>query len=208
MASFFYCGRLSSAQLHVVPLQAPKHWPIISPRPRRTDGIPERHQRQWIINPSLQICAWNFNRTGQWIKELGKNPFTHSIPFTYSLTAVPFVRGAPKRVPSDSEKHRRVYTSSNVCHSHEWRVDTASGMTLKKQNACLHAVRHAVEKKLRVYTASEAKGLMCIWANAVLHTCTVNVQYRVFHLAFFVNVMIGTILVSGNFIVRKSVQKS
>ena len=32
------------------------------PAPGRTDGIPERHQRQWIINPSLQICAWNFNR--------------------------------------------------------------------------------------------------------------------------------------------------
>ena len=58
-----------------------------------------------------------------------------------------FCPGAPKRVPSDSEKHRRVYTSSNVCHSHEWRVDTASGLTLKKQNACLHAVRHAVGKK-------------------------------------------------------------
>ena len=71
-----------------------------------------------------------------------------------------FCPGAPKRVPSDSEKHRRVYTPSNVCHSHEWRVDTASGMTLKKQNACLHAVRHAVEKKhFVVYTASEAKGL-------------------------------------------------
>ena len=59
-----------------------------------------------------------------------------------------FCPGAPKRVPSDSEKHRRVYTSSNVCHSHEWRVDTASGLTLKKQNACLHAVRHAIEKKI------------------------------------------------------------
>ena len=62
-----------------------------------------------------------------------------------------FCPGAPKRVPSDSEKHRRVYTSSNVCHSHEWRVDTASGKTLRKRNACLHAVRQAVEKKLRVY---------------------------------------------------------
>ena len=29
MASFFYCGRLSSTQL--VPLQAPKHRPIIGP---------------------------------------------------------------------------------------------------------------------------------------------------------------------------------
>ena len=72
------------------------------PAPGRTDGIPERHQRQWIINPSLQICAWNFNPNSQnrsWIKGLGKNPFTHSIPFTHSLTAVPFVRG-----------HRSVYT--------------------------------------------------------------------------------------------------
>ena len=31
MASFFYCGRLSSAQL--LPLQAPKHRPIIGPHP-------------------------------------------------------------------------------------------------------------------------------------------------------------------------------
>ena len=68
-----------------------------------------------------------------------------------------FCPGAPKRV---SEKHRRVYTSSNVCHSHEWCVDTASGKTLKKRNACLHAVRQAVKKKIAcTYTASEAKGL-------------------------------------------------
>ena len=40
------------------------------PAPGRTDGVSERHQRQWIINPSLQICAWNRS----WIKGLGKNP--------------------------------------------------------------------------------------------------------------------------------------
>ena len=67
--------------------------------------------------------------------------------------------GAPKRVPSDSEKHRRVYTSSNVCHSHEWRVDTASGLTLKKQNACLHAVRHAVEKKIACIHGLRSEGV-------------------------------------------------
>ena len=95
-----------------------------------------------------------------WIKGLGKSSFTHSIPFTHSLTAVPFVRGAPKRVPSDSEKHRRVYTSSNVCHSHEWRVDMASGMTLKKQNACLHAVRHAVEKEIACIHGLRSEGVL------------------------------------------------
>ena len=70
----------------------------------------------------------------------------HSIHSFTDISA--FCPGAPKRVPSDSEKHRRVYTSSNVCHSHKWRVDTASGKTLKKRNACLHAVRQAVKKKI------------------------------------------------------------
>ena len=70
-----------------------------------------------------------------------------------------FCPGAPKRVPSQSEKHRRVYTSSNVCHSHEWRVDTASGMTVKKQNACLHAVRHAVEKKIACIHGLRSEGV-------------------------------------------------
>ena len=70
-----------------------------------------------------------------------------------------FCPGAPKRVPSDSEKHRRVYMSSNVCHSHEWRVDTASGLTLKKQNACLHAVRHAVGKKIACIHGLRSEGV-------------------------------------------------
>ena len=94
-----------------------------------------------------------------WIKGLGKNPCTHSIPFTHSPTAVPFVRGHQSVFPSDSEKHRRVYTSSNVCHSHEWRVDMASGRTLKKRNACLHAVRHAVGKKIACIHGLRSEGV-------------------------------------------------
>ena len=70
-----------------------------------------------------------------------------------------FCPGALKRVPSDSEKHRRVYMSSNVCHSHECRVDTASGMTLKKRNACLHAVRHAVETKIACIHGLRSEGV-------------------------------------------------
>ena len=92
-----------------------------------------------------------------WIKGLGKNPFTHSIHSFPDSSA--FCPGAPKRIPSDSKKHRRVYTSSNVCHSHEWRVDTASGLTLKKQNACLHAVRHAVEKKIACIHGLRSEGV-------------------------------------------------
>ena len=73
-----------------------------------------------------------------------------------------FCPGEPKRVPSDSEKHQRVqcmYTSSNVCHSHEWRVDTASGKTLQKRNACLHAVRQAVEKQIAGLNGLRSKGV-------------------------------------------------
>ena len=94
-----------------------------------------------------------------WIKGLGKNPFTHSIPFTHSLTAVPFVRGHRSVFPSDSEKHRRVYTSSNVCHSHEWRVDTASGKTLQKRNACLHGVQQAVRKQIACIYGLRSEGV-------------------------------------------------
>ena len=91
-----------------------------------------------------------------WIKGLGKNPQkSELIHWRQCLLS----GGAPKRVPSDSEKHRRVYTSSNVCHSHEWRVDTASGKTLKKRNACLHAVRQAVEKNIACIYGLRSEGV-------------------------------------------------
>ena len=152
MASFFYCGRLSSAQL--VPLQAPKHRPIISPRP----------VEQTAFRRGIKDRLYKFVPGTSTEPVVDKGIRQKSIHSFHSVHSFPdgsaFCPGAPKPcsgVPLDSEKHRRVYTSSNVCHSHEWRVDTASGLTLKKQNACLHAVRHAVGKKLRVYTASEAK---------------------------------------------------
>ena len=57
--SSFFC---TSSRPTVASSEAPADY---HPAPGRTDGVPERHQRQWIINPSLQICAWNFNRTGR-----------------------------------------------------------------------------------------------------------------------------------------------
>ena len=135
------------------------------PAPGRTDGIPERHQRQWIYKTVFINLCLELPQNLSWIKGLGKNPFTHSIPFTHSLTAVPFVRGHRSVFPRDSEKHRRVYTSSNVCHSHEWRVDTASGLTLKKQNACLHAVRHAVGKKIACIHGLRSEGVNILYSS-------------------------------------------
>ena len=79
------------------------------PAPGRTDGIPERHQRQWIIRPSLQILCLELHQNRSWTKGLGKNPFTHSIPFTHSLTAVPFVRGHRSMFPRNP-RNTGVYT--------------------------------------------------------------------------------------------------
>ena len=60
-------------------------------------------------------------------KGLGKNPQR----VNSFIDGSAFCPGAPKRVPSHSKKQLRVYTSSHICHSHKWRVDTATGKTLK-----------------------------------------------------------------------------
>ena len=94
-----------------------------------------------------------------WIKGLGKNPFTHSIPFTHSLTAVPFVRGHRSVFPR-TPRNTGVYTR------HPTFVTATSGV-LTRLPAWLSKNRMRVytlsdmrsKKKLRVYTASEAKGL-------------------------------------------------
>ena len=87
-----------------------------------------------------------------WIKGLGKNPFTHSIPFTHSLTAVPFVRGHRSVFPR-TPRNTGVYTR------HPTFVTATSGV-LTRLPAKLSKNGMRSEKKLRVYTASEAKGLI------------------------------------------------
>ena len=94
-----------------------------------------------------------------WIKGLGKNPFTHSIPFTHSLTAVPFVRGHRSVFPR-TPRNTGVYTR------HPTFVTATSGV-LTRLPAYLSKNRMRVytlsdmrsEKFFCVYTASEAKGL-------------------------------------------------
>ena len=106
-----------------------------------------------------------------WIKGLGKNPFTHSIPFTHSLTAVPFVRGHRSVFPR-TPRNTGVYTR------HPTFVTATSGV-LTRLPAWLSKNRMRVytlsdmrsKKKLRVYTASEAKGLRfppCKASNLIL----------------------------------------
>ena len=110
-----------------------------------------------------------------WIKGLGKNPFTHSIPFTHSLTAVHFVRGHRSVFPR-TPRNTGVYTRHpTFVTCHEWRVDTASGLTLKKQNACLHAVRHAVGNKIACIHGFRSEGVKGYPLN-------ISITSRLFHI--------------------------
>ena len=56
----------------------------------------------------INLCL-ELQQNQSWIKGLGKNPFTHSIPFTHSLTAVPFVRGHRSVFPR-TPRNTGVYT--------------------------------------------------------------------------------------------------
>ena len=78
-----------------------------------------------------------------WIKGLGKNPFTHSIPFTHSLTAVPFVRGHRSVFPR-TPRNTGVYTR------HPTFVTATSGV-LTRLPAKLS------KNGMRVYTLSDRR---------------------------------------------------
>ena len=77
------------------------------PAPGRTDGVPERHQRQWIINPSLQICAFTnlcvFPRTPR-----------NTGVYTRHPTFVTATSGVLTRLPAKLSKNAmRVQTSAD-----------------------------------------------------------------------------------------------
>ena len=102
---FFYCGRLSSAQL--VPLKSTGRLSAHARSNRRHSG--EASKTMDYKTVFINLCL-ELPQNLSWIKALGKNPFTHSIPFTHSLTAVPFVRGHRSVFPSSAPRNTGVYT--------------------------------------------------------------------------------------------------
>ena len=86
-----------------------------------------------------------------WIKGLGKNPFTHSIPSTHSLTAVPFVRGHRSVFPR-TPRNTGVYT-------HHPTFVTATSVVLTRLPAKLSRVRHAVEKRIACIHGLRSEGV-------------------------------------------------
>ena len=144
MASFFYCGRLSSAQLVVVPLQAPKHRPIISPRP-----VEQTAFRRGIKDNGLYDRLYKFVPGTSTEPVVDKGIRQKSIHSFHSIHSFPdgsaFCPGAPYRsVFPRTPRNTGVYTR------HPTFVTATSGfrpILSKKQNACLHAVRHACGRK-------------------------------------------------------------
>ena len=70
MARFFYCGRLSSAQL--VPLQAPKHRPIIGTHPVEQTAFRRDIKDNGFIHLYKFVAGTSTEQVVD--KGLGKNP--------------------------------------------------------------------------------------------------------------------------------------
>ena len=95
---FFYCGRLSSAQL--VPLASSEATAYYRPAYRRDikdNGYKSVFTNSWLVR----------QRNRSWIKGLGKNPQKSELIHWRQC----LLSGATEPCPSDSEKHLRVYTS-------------------------------------------------------------------------------------------------
>ena len=147
MTSFFYCGRLSSAQLHVDRWQAPKQRPIIDQRPVEQTAF-QREIKDLVtmdINPSLQILGWYVK--AQILDKGIRQKYTKRVNSFIACSA--FYPGRPNRDPRDSEKRWRVYTSIAMMARHAWRVYKSSGKKHTNRNACtcIDAHRSAVPTK-------------------------------------------------------------
>ena len=89
-----------------------------------------------------------------WIKGLGKNPFTHSIPFTHSLTAVPFVRGHrsvfPRTPRIKSAPYRDICPQAGLwfrlIHPHSCQQSHTSGWFLCN-DGCYSRNSHCFHKR-------------------------------------------------------------
>ena len=121
--------------------------------PGRTDGVPERHQRQWIINPSLCL---ELQQNRSWIKGLGKNPqkseLIHWRQCLLSVGTEACSLGLRENTGMYTRHPTFVTATSGV-------LTPASGKTLKKRNACLHAVQQAVENKIACIYGLRSEGV-------------------------------------------------
>ena len=141
MASFFYCGRLPSAQLDR--WQAPKQRPIIDRHP--VEQIAYRRDIKDNGYKSVFTNSWLVRqRNRSWIKGLGKNPQKSDLIHWQQC----LLSGATEPCPL-GRHHAQ-------CHA-------------TRQNSECELRRPRLKNKLRVYTASDANWLRSYISNP-LHT--------------------------------------
>ena len=145
MASFFYYGRLSSAQLD--------GWLSTSAQSNRRHTT--ERSKTMNINPSWLVRR----RNRSWIKGLGKNPKRVNSFIACSA----FCLGPPNHDHMDSEKRLRVYKSSaTMARRGTPRVACWQGSrqnTQKSECAFRRSPIRRSPKKLCVYTASDVNWL-------------------------------------------------
>ena len=145
MASFFLLwSSFFRTTSTVASSEAPADY---QPAPGRTDGVPERHQRQWIINPSLQIVPGTSTEqvVDKGIRQKSTKDWTHS------LTAVPFVRGHRSVFPGLRETPACIHVIQRLSQP---RV------------ACWHGFRQNSQKTECVFTRCPTGGrkkIACIY---------------------------------------------
>ena len=150
---FFYCGRLSSAQLDR--RQALKQRPIIDQRPVEQTAyrrdIKDNGYKSVFTNSWL-VCQ----RNRSWIKGLGKNPQNSRKSEAHSLTTVPFVRGHRTVSPGLRETLACIHV---IPHNVTATCGVLTRLPHKLTKNGMHVETSAdprLKNKLRVYTASEA----------------------------------------------------
>ena len=90
-----------------------------------------------------------------WIKGLGKNPQKSELIHWRQC----LLSGGTEACSLGLRKTPACIHVIQRLSQLEWRVDTASGKTLKKRNACLHAVRQAVEKTIACIHGLRSEGV-------------------------------------------------
>ena len=127
------------------------------PAPGRTDGIPERHQRQWIIKTVfINLCQELVVDKGIRQKSIHSIPFRSLIPWQQCLLSggTEACSLGLRETPACIHVIQRLSQPRVAC----WHGFRPNSQKTECVFYTLSDMRS--EKKLRVYTASEAKGLM------------------------------------------------
>ena len=143
------------------------------PAPGRTDGVRGEASTTMDYKSVFTNLCLELQQNRSWIKGLGKNPFTNSIPFTHSLTAVPFVRGHRSVFPR-TPRNTGVYTRYPTFVTATSGVLTRLPAKLSKKRMRVYTLSDRRSKKNCVYNGLRSEGvnekIKKIYSNLCIHS--------------------------------------